>query len=52
MEANHKVGWAFQKPIPSFLNPVSDDGCWGPPWNPVTVQCVPGLIWVVTPSLI
>ena len=50
MEANLKVGWAFQKPIPSFSNSISDDGYWDPLQNPVIVQCVPGLIWVVTPS--
>ena len=52
MEVNRKVGWAFQKPIPSFPNSVSDDGCWAPPWNPVAVQCIPGLIRVATASLI
>ena len=52
MKANRKFGWVFRKPIPSFLNPVSKDGCWGPPWNPIVVQYIPGLIRVVTPSLI
>ena len=33
-----------------FSNPLSDDGCWAPPWNSVAVQVFPGLIRVATPS--
>ena len=49
-EADRKVGWAVQKPIPSFRTQSLRTAAGYPPWNPVAVKVFPGLIRVATPS--
>ena len=37
-EADRKVGWAVQKPIPSFRTQSLRTAAGYPPWNPVAVK--------------
>ena len=39
MEADRKIGWAVQKPIPSFRTQSLRMAAGYPPWNPVAVKC-------------
>ena len=48
-EADRKVGWVVQKPIPSFRTQSLRTAAGLPPWDPVAVKCVPDLTWVATP---
>ena len=49
-EADRKVGWAVQKPIPSFRTQSLRTAAELPPWNPIAVKSVPDFIRVVTPN--
>ena len=49
MEADRKIGWAIQKPIPSFRPQYLRTAAGLPPWDPVAVKVFPDFTRVATP---
>ena len=47
-EVDRKVGWAIQKPIPSFRTQSLRTATGLPPWDPVTVKVFPDFTRVAT----